>query len=141
MPPLVWCAASSVVSSDSQEKKRRYRSHNLEVNAHSANPLLERFLQQQQELIAVPTLRQDLMAIRRAGFPTEVSGIPSAIFPPHIPWAPAAPPMLNGSNFYIPTDNGISINVFTESHNYLSFSDYNWANIAIHRTRIEAMYI
>ena len=137
MPPLVWCAACSVTSGDSDRKEQSLRF--LTVNKISTNPLLQRFLQHQQDLIAVPTLRQDLIPLRRAGHPTNLP-IHSACIPQHVPWSS---PVLSDrpSDCHAYAYAGMSSLSLVAEVPSLNFSDYTWASSAMQRTRIEAMYI
>jgi hypothetical protein len=134
MPPMS-CAASSAVFSDNQ---RRCYSEPQNANTSASDPLLQRFLQQQYELSLIPVLRPDLMILPRQ--PTPLTVTTGQIVPLHIPWTP---PPVNDPGYpqkYAVIPQASSIHWYTELPN-LNFSDYVWADSAIRRMRIEAMYI
>lgn len=135
MPPMS-CAASRIIVA---EKERRSCSSELpSANVSAVDPLLERFLQQQFELNSIPTLRPDLMILPRQPAPLSVPM--GNIVPLHIPWSPQPIHDPGSLRMYTIIPEANSIRWYADVPN-ITFADFMWADSAIRRMRIEAMYI
>ena len=88
------------------------------------NPLLERFIAEQPDLISVPCLRRDLQYIRRLGCPSISSS-----------WTESC----NGEES-TPTQEKITKQIFAELPG-LSLANFKWASSAIRQMGIEAIFI
>ena len=139
MPPRICCAAStllalpaSLVSGGRQVPDGcRLGSGALPDAgrgvAPDENPLLARFLQQQRELCSVPCLREDLQSLRRVGEPERNPFLRTTCIRDQRPATP------RWDACAVAEEGGAAVG--------LSFADIVWANTAMRRMRIEAMFI
>ena len=138
MPPLVCCAASTLLAlSASLVSGGRKVADGCRLGSGSLpdvgrgvapdeNPLLARFLQQQRELCSVPCLREDLQSLRRVGEPENPFLRTTCIRDQR----PATP---RWDACAAAEEGSAAVG--------LSFADIVWANSAMRRMRIEAMFI
>jgi hypothetical protein len=139
MPPLVFCAASSVLSGDSHSDERRHRNGSrsdiCRRSSPELNPLMARFLLQQRELCSsIPCLREDLQSLRRVGNREQYPDLHTTCIKNYELAVPQTRSSLDQPRSYS------AIPRFAEVPG-MSFANVVWAKSAIRRMRIEAMYI